>query len=83
MGECRQHKHTQHAPSMKTECVWIKKKGHIRKNLTKNGEPQRYNWGMQKKIMMMVAIHLSCRGSTFNDVNRIIIMLVVNLLRRR
>ena len=37
--ECRQQKHTQHAPSTKTECDylngWIKKKnGHIRKNLT-------------------------------------------------
>ena len=38
MGECRQQKHTQHAPSTKTECDylngWIKKNGHIRKNLT-------------------------------------------------
>ena len=25
------------------------KNGHIRKNLTKNGEPQRYSWGTQKK----------------------------------
>ena len=23
--------------------------GHIRKNLTQNGEPQKYNWGTQKK----------------------------------
>ena len=23
--------------------------GHIHKNLTKNGEPQRLSWGMQKK----------------------------------
>ena len=49
MGECRQQKHTQHAPSTKTECDylndWIKKKkkknGHICKNLTKSDEPQR------------------------------------------
>ena len=39
---------------MKMECDylngWIKKNGHIRKNLTqKNGEPQRYSWGTQKK----------------------------------
>ena len=27
---------------------WIKN-GHIGKNLTENGEPQRYSWGMQKK----------------------------------
>ena len=37
MGECRQQKHTQHSPSVKTECDylygWIKK-SHIRKNLT-------------------------------------------------
>ena len=25
------------------------KNGHIRKNLTQSGEPQRYSWGMQKK----------------------------------
>ena len=64
MGEYQQQKHTQHAPSMKTECDylygWIKKRnvttsmdglknGHILKNLTDNGEPQRYSWGTQKK----------------------------------
>ena len=42
------------------------KNGHIRKNLTKNGEPQRYSWGTQKKkkkimvlllmILMMVKV---------------------------
>ena len=52
MGECRQQKHTRHAPSTKTECDhlngWIKN-GHICKNLTQNGELQRYSWGMQKK----------------------------------
>ena len=53
MGECQQQKHTQRAPSTKTECDflngWIFKKkttttktNHIRKNLTQNGEPQRY-----------------------------------------
>ena len=35
---CRQQKHTQHAPSTKTECDylngWIKKNGLVRKNLT-------------------------------------------------
>ena len=25
------------------------KNGHIRKNLTQNGEPQRYSWGTQKE----------------------------------
>ena len=41
--------------STKTECDylngWIKKKkiGHIRKNLTQTGEPQRCSWGTQKK----------------------------------
>ena len=38
--------------STKTECDylygWIKN-SHIRKNLTKSGEPQRSSWGMQKK----------------------------------
>ena len=29
-------------------CSWIKN-GHIRKNLTQNGEPQRYSWETQKK----------------------------------
>ena len=36
-GECRQQKHTQHAPSTKTECDYLNgwiKNGHIRKNLT-------------------------------------------------
>ena len=33
-GECRQQKHTQHAPSTKTECDYLN--GHIRKNLSKN-----------------------------------------------
>ena len=51
-GECQQQKHAQHAPSTKTECDyligWIKN-GHIRKNLTQNGEQQTYSWGTQKK----------------------------------
>ena len=50
-------RHTQHASSTKTECDylngWIKKNGHIRKNLTKNGEIQRYTWGTQKKTVMI------------------------------
>ena len=55
MGECRQQKqkHTQHAPSMKTECDYLNgwiKNGHIRKFLKQNGKPQRYSWRMQKKI---------------------------------
>ena len=52
MGECQQQKHTQHAPSMKTECDhfsgWINN-GHMHKNLTQNGEPKRDSWGTQKK----------------------------------
>ena len=53
-GECRQHKHTQHAPYTKTECDYLsgwteKENGHIRKNLTQNGEPQRPSWGTKKK----------------------------------
>ena len=42
----------EYTPSTKTECDnlngWIKD-GHIRKNLTQNGEPQRYSWRPQKK----------------------------------
>ena len=32
-----------------TLMVGLKKNGHIRKNLTQSGEPQRYSWGTQKK----------------------------------
>ena len=36
VGECRQQKHTQHAPSTKTECDylhgWIKKRSHTQKS---------------------------------------------------
>ena len=42
-----QQKHTQHAPSTKTECGYLN--GRIRKNIIQNGEPQRYSWGTQKK----------------------------------
>ena len=52
MGECRQQKHIQHAPSMKTECDYLSggfKNGHIHNDLTQNGEPQRYSCGTQKK----------------------------------
>ena len=53
MGECRQQKHTQHAPSTKTECDylngWIKKTVTYAKISPKSGEPQRYSWGTQKK----------------------------------
>ena len=52
-GECQQQKHTQHAPSTKTECDylngWIKKRSHTQKISPKSGEPQRYSWGRQKK----------------------------------
>ena len=51
-GKCWQQKHTQHAPSTKTECdylnSWIQKWSHTQ-NLTQNGEPQRYSWGMRKR----------------------------------
>ena len=45
-GECRQQKHTQHAPSTKTECDyltgWIKKKTVTYAKISpKKGEPQR------------------------------------------
>ena len=58
MGECQQQKHTQHAPSMKTELDYLygwNKKGHIHKILTQNGEPQRYSWGMLKKKSMVAS----------------------------
>ena len=48
MSECWQQKYTQHAPSMKMECDyacgWIERKGHICKNITKNGEYKRSSW---------------------------------------
>ena len=43
-GECRQQKHTQHAPSMKTECDylngWIKKRSHTQKSHPKMVNPR-------------------------------------------
>ena len=43
-GECRQQKHTQHAPSTKTECDyhngWIKKRSHTQKSLPKVVNPR-------------------------------------------
>ena len=44
-------KHSMHHPrrrNVTTSMVGFKN-GHIRKNLTQNGEPQRYSWGTQKK----------------------------------
>ena len=35
---------------------WIKQ--HIGKNLTQNGEPQRYSWGMQKNKKLCVCVCL-------------------------
>ena len=34
---------------MTTSMVGLKNKTHVRKNLTQNGEPQRYSWGTHKK----------------------------------
>ena len=59
-GECRQQKHTQHAPSTKTECDylngWIKKQSHTQKSHPKvvnprdiAGERQKNNNQKQKK----------------------------------
>ena len=43
-GECRQQKHTQHAPSTKTECDylngWIKKRSHTQKSHPKVVNPK-------------------------------------------
>ena len=43
-GECRQQKHTQHAPSTKTECDylngWIKKRSHTQKSHPKVVNPR-------------------------------------------
>ena len=43
MGECQQQKHTQHAPSTKTECNylygWIKKRSHMQ-NSPPSPQPQ-------------------------------------------
>ena len=35
--------------------------GHIRKNLTKNGEPQRSSWGTQKK-KKKIPVNISMAG---------------------
>ena len=59
MGECWQQKHTQHSPSTKTECDYLSgwiKNGHIRKNLTQNGEPQRYSWGTEQRFLLWLAV---------------------------
>ena len=43
-----------HAPSMKTECDYVNgrlKQGHIHKDLTQNGEPQRYSWERRRRRM--------------------------------
>ena len=44
MGECRQQKHTQHAPSTKTECDylngWIRKRSHTQKSHPKMLNPR-------------------------------------------
>ena len=48
MGECLQQKHTQHAPSTKTECDYLN--GWIKKTVTyAKISPKRYSWGTQKK----------------------------------
>ena len=56
----RHQKHPQHAPSTKTECDylngWIKKKNHIRKNLTQNGEPQRSSWRRRRRFMLLLTL---------------------------
>ena len=63
MGECRQQKHTQHAPSTKTECDylngWIKKRSHTQKSHPKVVNPrdiagERKKKKKKKKIQQMV-----------------------------
>ena len=49
-GECRQQKHTQHAPSTKTKCDYLC--GHVHKNLTPIGEPQRDSWEHRRRRSM-------------------------------
>ena len=52
-GECRQQKHTQHAPSTKTECYylngWIKKRSHTQKSHPKVVNPRDIAGERQKK----------------------------------
>ena len=54
-GECRQQKHTQHAPSTKTECDylngWIKKRSHTQKSRPKMVNPRDIagEWEREKK----------------------------------
>ena len=56
MGECWQQKHTQHAPSTKTECDylygWIEKQSHYAKISPKMVNPRDLA-GVQKKKMKM------------------------------
>ena len=54
-GECRQQKHTQHAPSAKTECDYLNdwiKNGHIHKNLTKTVNPRDIAGERRRRIRM-------------------------------
>ena len=58
MGECRQQKHTQHAPSTKTECDyfngWIKKRSHAQKSHQKVVTPRDIAAG-KKNVCTLVA----------------------------
>ena len=58
--------------STKTEChylySWIfekrkKRNGHIRRNLTKSGEPQRSSWGCRRRSCFTSIAQIACYGS--------------------
>ena len=59
MGEFRQQKHTQHAPSMRwnvtTSMVGLKN-GDIRKNLTKNGDPRDKAGHAEEEVIAILAV---------------------------
>ena len=41
-------------------CGWIKKNGHIHKNLTKKGKPQRYSWERRRRRRSQSKSHYKC-----------------------
>ena len=66
MGECRQQKHIQYAPSMKMECDYLygwNQNSHICKNLTKNGETQKYSWERRRNIITTTRSSLKARSN--------------------
>ena len=73
-GECRQQKHTQHAPSTKTECDylngWIKKRSHTQKSHPKMVNPrdiagERRRRSRRRMQYQLVIFHNHCMQLSF------------------